>query len=141
MTDKQITDDIKYFNQCKKLQLFIVTHNKYECFSNHLRDFEFSILRLVGLYNKNLCNEQFDELTRLKKENKKLKKEIKDWQKEVERVQFIGSYGIMDEVKKNTQLKQTLAEIKEIAEEKAKVNDWLALDILQKINEVEDDRT
>ncbi len=46
-----------------------------------------------------------------------LEEEIKDWQKEVERIQFIGSYGIMDEVKKNTKLEQTLTEIKEIAEE------------------------
>lgn len=45
MTDKE---DIKYFNQCKKLQLSIVTHDKYEYFSNHLRDFELSILRIVG---------------------------------------------------------------------------------------------
>lgn len=35
------------------------------------------------------------------------------------------------------ELKQTLAEIKEIAEEKANVNDWLALEILEKISEVE----
>ena len=35
------------------------------------------------------------------------------------------------------QLKQTLAEIKEIAEEKSNVNDWLALEILQKISECE----
>ena len=39
----------------------------------------------------------------------------------------------------NKKLKQTLTEIKGIAEEKANVNDWLALEILQKISEVEDD--
>ena len=33
--------------------------------------------------------------------------------------------------------KQALAEIKEIAKEKSNVNDWLALDILQKISECE----
>ena len=37
----------------------------------------------------------------------------------------------------NLKLKQTLTEIKEIAEEKANVNDWLALEILQKISECE----
>ena len=36
--------------------------------------------------------------------------------------------------------RETLTEIKEIAEEKANVNDWLALEILQKISEVEDER-
>ena len=51
MTDKHIQDDVKYFNQCKKLQLSIVTHNKYEYFSNYLKDYEFSILRLVGNAN------------------------------------------------------------------------------------------
>lgn len=51
MTDKQIKEDIKYLKQCKKLQSFIVTHNKYEYFSNYLRDWEFSILRIVGNCN------------------------------------------------------------------------------------------
>lgn len=48
MTDKQAKEDIKYLEQCKKLQSYIVTHNKYEYFSNHLLDWELSILRIVG---------------------------------------------------------------------------------------------
>ena len=40
----------------------------------------------------------------------------------------------------NDKLKNCLTEIKEIAEEKAKVNDWLALEILQIIDEVENAR-
>ena len=51
MTDKKIKEDIKYLKQCKKLQSSIVTHNKYEYFSNHLRDWELSILRIVGNCN------------------------------------------------------------------------------------------
>lgn len=51
MPDKQIKEDIKYFKQCKKLQLSIVTHDKYEYFSNHLSDLETSILRLIGNCN------------------------------------------------------------------------------------------
>lgn len=30
MADKQIKEDVKYFKQCKKLQLSIVTHDKYD---------------------------------------------------------------------------------------------------------------
>ena len=55
MTNKQIKEDIKeeikYFKQCKKLQLSIVTHLKYEYFSNYLTDLEESILRIVGNCN------------------------------------------------------------------------------------------
>ena len=40
----------------------------------------------------------------------------------------------VDELEK---LKQALTEIKEIAKEKSNVNDWLALEILQKIRECE----
>ena len=36
------------------------------------------------------------------------------------------------------QFEQTLAEIKKIVKEKAKVNDWLAIDVLKIINEVEE---
>lgn len=43
----------------------------------------------------------------------------------------------LEEQKRADKLSKTLTEIKEIAEEKAKVNDWLALEVLQKINEVE----
>lgn len=51
MTDKQKKEDAQYFKQCKKLQLSIVTHEKYEYFSNYLRDYEFGILKLVGNAN------------------------------------------------------------------------------------------
>ena len=57
---------------------------------------------------------------------------------EMDYIEFEEGKEIYAELKaENEKLKQTLAEIKEIAEEKAKVNDWLALDILQKINECE----
>ena len=73
-----------------------------------------------------------------------LEEEIKDWQKEVERIQFIGSYGIMDEVKKNTKLEQTLTEIKtDILDIREGISYFWVIDkcdkILQKISEVEDD--
>ena len=41
-----------------------------------------------------------------------LEEEIKDWQKEVERIQFIGSYGILDEVKKNNELEEQFDQLK-----------------------------
>lgn len=65
---------------------------------------------------------QFEEYKKLKAKNEDLKF-------------YIESYKHVWELDK---LKQTLAEIKKIVEEKAKVDDWLALDILQKINECEE---
>ena len=70
----------------------------------------------------------YEQLDQLKAENEELKNF------------HINLVGVKEcEIKELLKLKQTLAEIKEIAEEKAKVNDWLALEILQKINEVEDE--
>lgn len=48
LTKEEIRERNKYFNECKKLQSKIVLHDKYEYFSNHLRDFEYSILYRVG---------------------------------------------------------------------------------------------
>ena len=95
---------------------------------------------IIALGNKLQAKEQ--ECEGLTSKCSQLEEEIKDWQKEVERIQFIGSYGIMDEVKKNTKLEQTLTEIKEIAETCSFTdNDELLLSrleqILQKISECE----
>lgn len=48
LTKEEIKERNKYFNECKRLQSKIVLHDKYECFSNHLRDYEYSILYRVG---------------------------------------------------------------------------------------------
>ena len=48
LTKEEIKERNKYFNECKKLQSKIVLHDKYEYFSNHLRDYEYSILYRVG---------------------------------------------------------------------------------------------
>ena len=101
---------------------------------------------------------QADHIKRLEEELQAKEQECEEWQKEVERIQFIGSYGILDEVKKNKeleeqldQLKACLTEIKEIAKGIAKstydsypyggdVATWeaqRAKQILQKISEVE----
>lgn len=58
MIDKQAKEDIKYLEQCKKLQSYIITHNKYEYFSDYLSDLELSILQIVGNCNsyQNLPN-------------------------------------------------------------------------------------
>lgn len=76
------------------------------------------------------------------KDYAELKAENERLQEEREKAKNYNlEYGqlLIKATNKNNKLSKTLAEIKEIAEEKAKVNDWLALDILQKINEVEDD--
>lgn len=65
MNSKQVKEDVKYFKQCKKLQLSIVTHDKYEYFSNHLRDYEFSILRIVGNCNSHKDLPNFNVLQML----------------------------------------------------------------------------
>lgn len=48
LTKEEIKERNKYFNECKRLQSKIVLHDKYEYFSNHLRDYEYSILYRVG---------------------------------------------------------------------------------------------
>lgn len=48
LTKEEIKERNKYFNECKKLQSKIMLHDKYEYFSNHLRDYEYSILYRVG---------------------------------------------------------------------------------------------
>lgn len=48
LTKEEIKERNKYFNECKKLQSKIVLHDKYEYFSNYLRDYEYSILYRVG---------------------------------------------------------------------------------------------
>ena len=46
------------------------------------------------------------------KQLKRKEQECEEWQKEVERIQFIGSYGILDEVKKNKELEEQLDQLK-----------------------------
>lgn len=48
LTKEEIKERNKYFNECKKLQSKIVLHDKYEYFSNHLKDYEYSILYRIG---------------------------------------------------------------------------------------------
>lgn len=48
LTKEEIKERNKYFKECKKLQSKIVLHDKYEYFSNHLSDYEYSILYRVG---------------------------------------------------------------------------------------------
>lgn len=72
MNSKQVKEDIKYFKQCKKLQLSIVTHDKYEYFSNHLRDHEFSILRIVGNCNSYKDLPNFNVLQMLEQIKKRM---------------------------------------------------------------------
>lgn len=71
--------------------------------------------KIKEIEEKLLRKEQ--ECEELKAKCSQLEEKIKDWQKEVERIQFIGSYGIMDEVKKNTKLKNCLTEIKQLLED------------------------
>ena len=73
----------------------------------------------------------------------RLQKIIKHKEQECEELKsfHINLVGVKEcEIKELLKLKQTLEEIREIAEEKKKVGDWLALEILQKINEVIDDK-
>lgn len=58
-----------------------------------------------------------------------------DREEALKQLEFVRTLNTVKEAE-NRKLSKTLAEIKEIAEEKAKVNDWLALEILQKISEV-----
>lgn len=48
LTKEEIKERNKYFNECKRLQSKIVLHDKYEYFSNHLKDYEYSILYRIG---------------------------------------------------------------------------------------------
>lgn len=48
LSKEELKDRKKYFNTCKKIQASIVLHDKYEYFSNYLRDWEYSILKQVG---------------------------------------------------------------------------------------------
>ena len=109
MTDKQIIID---GTQCRyasfdggNTQRLLCAID--DCFCDGLRTNE--------CYYKQLKRKE-QECERLTLKCSQLEEEIKDWKKEVERIQFIGSYGIMDEVKKNTKLEQTLTEIKEIVQ-------------------------
>ena len=65
----------------------------------------------------------------------KLKAEREEALKQLEFVRTLNTVQ-ETEIRK---LSKTLAEIKEIAKEKSNVNDWFALEILQKINEVENE--
>jgi regulator of replication initiation timing len=72
-------------------------------------------------------NEAKNEVKKLKAENEELKG------------LNIGLVHLLKyEFNRIIKLRMCLQDIKEVAEEKAKVNDWLALEILQKINEVEE---
>ena len=68
----RLKEDVKYFKQCKKLQSSIVTHDKYEYFSNHLRDHEFSILRIVGNCNSYKDLPNFNVLQMLEQIKKRM---------------------------------------------------------------------
>ena len=72
MNSNQTKEDIRYFKQCKKLQSSIVTHDKYEYFSNHLRDHEFSILRIVGNCNSYKDLPNFNVLQMLEQNKKRM---------------------------------------------------------------------
>ena len=130
MTDKQIINGVdigwcKNYNEANSKDC----ETLYICKEN------------PNCYYKQLKRKE-QECERLTSKCSQLEEEIKDWQKEVERIQFIGSYGIMDEVKKNTKLEQTLTEIKKIADNYTKRNyadfKFALQQILQKISEVEE---
>jgi hypothetical protein len=80
----------------------------------------FAIEAIVGEYQL--------ELDQLKAENDGLKEQL-----ELNTANAV----VIDMAQRLYKLKQTLTKIKEIAEEKVNVNDWLALEILQKISECE----
>lgn len=84
------------------------------------------------LLGEAMQKEYEEQLDQLKAENEKLKHdngyEVGALEKTIDNL-----------VAENGKLKQTLTEIKEIAKEKVNVNDWLALEILQKISEVENE--
>ena len=88
------------------------------------------------------------QLDQLKAENEKLKKQVCGLRPELKSIidKTCCKYNIeakyyhekiVEIINNLDELKQTLTEIKNIAKEKAKVNDWLALEILQKISECE----
>ena len=79
-----------------------------------------------------MCEEWAKKYDQLKAENDQLKKE----QEKAKNYNLEYGQLLIKATNKNNKLKQTLATIKEIAEEKAKVNDWLAIDVLKIINEV-----
>lgn len=79
----------------------------------------------VGLHN---------ELDQLKAEKERLQEE----REKAKNYNYEYGQLLIKSTNENNKLKRILTEIKEIAEEKAKVNDWLALEILQKISEVEE---
>ena len=135
MTDKQIIDlteiDKKYKDKCslikagkcKNVNIFIEQSRKLkakeqEC--EELKDDKIYLQDRVGKLERVILRKN-DELDQLKKENDLYKQSHKT------------------EQDRRRAFEQTLEEIREIAEEKKKVGDWLALEILQKINEVIDD--
>lgn len=81
-----------------------------------------------------LTKEEFEQLDQLKSESKEINEKLKE---KFSEYTLKSSFTIAFQDDLLNKYKQALQEIKEIAEEKAKVNDWLALEILQKINEVE----
>ena len=93
---------------------------------------------------KEICDKQCEQLEAYKMEaeegkeiNAELKAELE--QEKALKETYLTCYKAKHEDIEGAlfKLKQTLTGIKEIAEEKANVNDWLALEILQKISECE----
>lgn len=66
LSKEELKERNKYFNACKKLQAQIVLHDKYEYFSNHLKNWEFSILKIVGNCNSYQDLPNLDVLQMLK---------------------------------------------------------------------------
>jgi chromosome segregation ATPase len=112
----------------------------------------------IQLQNKmqmEVCEEKNTELDQLKAENDLAKQLINwilkffeltdyDWQDDQNEISALiedyiddknSTIDFVNDINKG--LFKKLTEIKEIAEEKANVNDWLALEILQKISECE----
>lgn len=79
------------------------------------------------------CPQAQEQLYQLKAENEELEKELRQKKMTI----LMNNDHYFEVGQENKKLKQVLREIKEIAEEKANVNDWLALEILQKISECE----
>ena len=93
------------------------------------------------------CIDNKDCIYKLKEENNTLFKAIEEVNKINKRLESENEHLAEKEeearyyLEEAVKLKQTLEEIREIAEEKKKVGDWLAFEILQKINEVEDEES
>ena len=119
MTDKQITID--YENLCENYSKEVGCYNTFDGSCIKEQCFTYRLLQLLKAKEQE-CEE--------------LKIYIKSNEQQVKEAETL----VMDNdrlINELDQLKQTLAEIKEIAEEKSNVNDWLALEILQKISECE----